>query len=358
MPTYMLRGLTLDGLDDQILDLVDDAVDRALSHDPLALNLYLTMHSKTLPLVEPVFLTADFLNLVGLSPLAQIPLRLANALMPALRILTDIGYSNVVRNPDGTYTRDFTNADVETPFMSFANINYGLAAVDAFNAFLGGVHKEFFSGNPTASGPNVLKNLLEALLAGDLLGGTPSTPSTPSAPGGTPSAPANPLGALLGGLTGAVNGLLGGLLGGLFGGLGNSVAPANILASQSVGETPDLNPTFSRLSISAGAADETAPPQVIQPTRRSPRPRATQARLSPPRTRTRTPRKPLLLSRRLPRRSPPRRSPPRRSLRGGPCRGEASRGSDDRAQARQAGGRGRARAVAGQHVEDAEAREG
>ena len=82
--------------------------------------------------------------------------------------------------------------------MSFANINYGLAAGDAFNAFLGGVHKEFFSGNPTASGPNVLKNLLEALLAGDLLGGTPSTPG---APGGTPSAPANPLGALLGGLT-------------------------------------------------------------------------------------------------------------------------------------------------------------
>jgi hypothetical protein len=179
MPTYMLRGLTLEGLDDQIIDGIDDAVELSLlTGDPLALNLYLTLQSKMLPLVEPLFLAADFLNLVGLSPLAQIPLRLANALMPALRILTDVGYSNVVQNADGTYTRDFTNADAETPFMSFANINYGRVLGDAFGAFVGGVQKEFFSGNPTASGPNVLKNLLDALLSGDLASDAADIPDT------------------------------------------------------------------------------------------------------------------------------------------------------------------------------------
>jgi hypothetical protein len=252
MPTYMLRGLTLDGLDEQILDLVGDAVDEALElDDPLALNIYLTLQSKALPLVEPLFLAADFLNLVGLSPLAQIPMRIANALMPALTILTNIGYSNVVRNPDGTYTRDFTNAGVETPFFSFANIDYGRALVDTFGALVGGVQKEFFSGNPTPSGPNVLKNLLDALLGGDLLGGTASS-GTPAVPGVTPPTTGNPLGDLLGGLLGGVGGLLGGLLGG---GLGNSIAPTGILASEA-GDIPDANATFSRISIPAGAEAE------------------------------------------------------------------------------------------------------
>ncbi|HET7740501.1 MAG TPA: AAA family ATPase [Mycobacterium sp.] len=249
MPTYMLRGLTLEGLDDQLIDLVGDAVDEALDlDDPLALNIYLTLQSKALPLVEPLFLAADFLNLVGLGLLAQIPMRIANALMPALTILTNIGYSNVVRNPDGTYTRDFTNAGVETPFFSFANIDYGRALVDTFGALVGGIQKEFFSGNPTPSGPNVLKNLLDALLGGDLLGGT-SAAGTPQVPGGTPSAPGNPLGDLLGGVIGGV----GGLLGGLFGGLGNSVAPAAISAESEIGDVPDLNATFSRISVPAGA---------------------------------------------------------------------------------------------------------
>lgn len=111
-PTYMLRGLNLDvdGLTEQILAGVGAAVDGIDPLDPnsaLAINLYLTLHSATLPMLEPLYLTSDVLNIVGLHPLAQIPMRLANALAPALRILTDVGYANTVRNEDGTYTRDF-----------------------------------------------------------------------------------------------------------------------------------------------------------------------------------------------------------------------------------------------------------
>ncbi|MDT5387570.1 MAG: hypothetical protein QOE04_1211, partial [Mycobacterium sp.] len=81
LPTYMLRGLSLDGLDDQILGQVGGLVQDALDQNkPLALNVYLTLHSATSPMLEPLYLAADFLNLVGLGPLAQIPMRLANAL--------------------------------------------------------------------------------------------------------------------------------------------------------------------------------------------------------------------------------------------------------------------------------------
>ncbi|WP_176749542.1 hypothetical protein [Mycolicibacterium grossiae] len=248
-PTYMLRGLTLEGLDDDILELVQNALNEATSPtDPLALNLYLTLQSKTLPMLEPLYLASDFLNVVGLSPLAQIPMRIANALAPALSILTNIGYANVVQNPDGTYTRDFTDANVETPFLSFANIDYGRALGDAFNAFVGGIQKEFFSGNPTAAGPNVLQNLITALFDGSLLGGTGGT-------GGIVGGLGNPLGGLGGlvnGLTGVINNLVGGLLGGLgLGGLGAGASTLN--AARTVSDVPDANARFSALRLPAGA---------------------------------------------------------------------------------------------------------
>ncbi|MDT5190590.1 MAG: hypothetical protein QOI28_2841, partial [Mycobacterium sp.] len=149
LPTYMLRGLSLDGLDDQILGQVGDLVQDALDQNkPLALNVYLTLHSATSPMLEPLYLAADFLNLVGLGPLAQIPMRLANALAPAMNTLTNIGYANVIQNPDGTYTRDFSNAGTETPFLSFADIDYGRVPGDVINQLIGGFTKEFFSANP------------------------------------------------------------------------------------------------------------------------------------------------------------------------------------------------------------------
>ncbi|MBJ7339381.1 hypothetical protein [Mycolicibacterium sp.] len=191
-PTYLLRGLNLDldGLGQQILGQVGDLVDESvLKGNPLALNVYLTLHSATLPLLEPLYLASDFLNIVGLAPLAQIPMRIANALAPALRILTDVGYSNVVRNPDGTYTRDFSQAGTETPFLSFPNLDPGLVLSDTINALIGGIQKEL-GPNPTPNTPNVLANLLNALLSGNPLGGLAglTTPLAASTPVATPSA--------------------------------------------------------------------------------------------------------------------------------------------------------------------------
>jgi hypothetical protein len=252
LPTYMLRGLSLDNLGDQILGQVGDLVDDSVaSGKPLSLNVYLTLHSATLPMLEPLYLASDFLNIVGLSPLAAIPMKLANALAPALSILTNIGYANVTRNADGTYTRDFTNAGTETPFMSFADIDYSKVPGDVINQLIGGFTKEFFSGSPTPNTPNVLSNLLNALLGGGLGGILPG--STP-APGGTGAT--NPLGGL-----GDVLGGLGGLLGGILGGLGIGAAAAPLATeNQTASDVPEVNAAFSRLSISGGATDETTTP--------------------------------------------------------------------------------------------------
>ena len=184
-PTYMLRGLDLDlgGLTGQILKGVNDALGGINPLDPdsaVAINLYLTLHSSTLPLLEPLYLTSDVLNVVGLHPLAQIPMRLANALAPALRILTDVGYANTVRNEDGTYTRDFDNAGTEVPFMSFPKLDPGLVLNDAFKALVAGFQKEL-GPNPTPGTPNVLANLINALRKGGLLDNLLNLITPPSA---------------------------------------------------------------------------------------------------------------------------------------------------------------------------------
>jgi hypothetical protein len=255
MPTYMLRGLSLDGLEDQVLGQVSDLVAESVaSGNPLALNVYLTLHSATSPSLEPLYLASDLLNLVGLAPLAAIPMKLANALAPAINTLVNIGYANVTRNPDGTYTRDFTNAGTETPFLSFPDLDFGKVPGDVINQLIGGFTKEFFSANPTPNTPNVLANLLKALLGGGLsgiLGGTSS------APGGTSTA-SNPLG----GLTSLLNNLLGGLLGGT-----SPLAAPQTTAALTASSVPATNTRMLSLSAtdeaksdSTAAAEETKDP--------------------------------------------------------------------------------------------------
>ena len=249
LPTYMLRGLSLEGLGDEIVDQTLDAVGNVGEGNPLALNIYLTLNSATLPVLEPLYLAADVLNIVGLSPLAQIPMRIANALAPALGILTDVGYGNVTRNPDGTYTRDFTNAGDEVPFLSFPNLNPLQVLADTFTALVGGIQKEL-GPNPTPGTPNALKTLLDAILGGNLGGllgaGGTGTGGTGTGTGGTSTG--NPLTDLLNNVLGS--GGLGGLLGGLFGG--------GLLGQQSITSVPDANARMVSLAAEVPAEEAAA----------------------------------------------------------------------------------------------------
>ncbi len=139
--TYILRGLTLDTILNQVGgDEVGDAVGNVTAGNPLALNLYLTLPAKTLPLLEPLYLTGDVLNAVSFGTLGTLPIRLANALTPALTSLVNLGYTDVVRNADGTYTRTLTDADTPpTPFMTFPHVNPGQAVNDVIKSLVKGV---------------------------------------------------------------------------------------------------------------------------------------------------------------------------------------------------------------------------
>jgi len=106
---------------------------------------------------------------------------LANAFAPALTSLTNLGYTDAVRNPDGTYTRTLDEAGVPTPFMSFPNVDWGLVPGDIINSLVKGFQKEFLSGNPTPGTPNAITGLLKLLTGilgplgglGDILDGLP-----------------------------------------------------------------------------------------------------------------------------------------------------------------------------------------
>ena len=236
-PTYVQRGSSRDGLAEQLTPQLAAALAAVGPDDPLALNLYLTLHSSTLPMLEPLYLMSDVLNIVGLSPLAAIPMRLANALAPALTTLTNIGYANVVQNADGTYTRDFSTAGTETPFMSFPGIDYGRVPNDVITQLVGGFQKEFFSGQPSPDTPNALAILLHAL-PGD--GGTPAP---------------NPLG----GLGDLLNSVLGALLGNVFGALNPQAAQqTQALTASSV---PSSSARMASLAATSptGPTDENAP---------------------------------------------------------------------------------------------------
>lgn len=173
LPTYLLRGIDTSNLTPQLVEQIEAALQRATNlNEPLALNLYLTLATNSLPVLEPLYLTADALNLVSFGTLGIPFQRIANALAPALTSLTNLGYTDVVRNPDGTYTRTLDEAGVPTPFMSFPDVNWGLVPGDVINSLIKGIQKEFFSGNPTPGTPNAITGLLK-LLTGvlDPLGG-------------------------------------------------------------------------------------------------------------------------------------------------------------------------------------------
>ncbi|MBP1818468.1 ATPase [Mycobacterium sp. OAE908] len=180
LPTYLLRGIDTSNLTPQLLEQIQAALQRTTDlNEPLSLNLYLTLATNSLPLLEPLYLAADVMNLATFGALPNPFERLANALAPALTSLTNLGYTDVVRNPDGTYTRTLDEAGVPTPFLSFPDVNWGLVPGDIITSLVNGFQKEFLSGNPTPGTPNAITGLLKLLTGvldplgglGDILGG-------------------------------------------------------------------------------------------------------------------------------------------------------------------------------------------
>ena len=167
LPTYILRGLTLDTVTEQLTSQLDDILGGVLT-GPLKINLYLTIPSATLPLLEPLYLLSDLTSVLTLGMGAVNPFSmLANAVAPALASAINLGYTDAVFNPvTGAYERTLTDAGTPTGFFSFPNVDWGHAVGVILNQLVQGIQKEFFSGNPTAATPNVLTNLLGFLTGG------------------------------------------------------------------------------------------------------------------------------------------------------------------------------------------------
>jgi hypothetical protein len=172
LPTYILRGVDMSNLTPQLETQLKDILAN-IGTDPLALNLYLTMPVNSLPLLEPLYLLTDLTNLLTLGAFPNPLGTLANALAPALTSLVNLGYTDVVRMPDGSYVRTLDQAGDPTAFMSFPDVNWAQVPGDIFNQLTKGFQKEFFSGNPTPGTPNAITGvfkLLSSILGGGGLG--------------------------------------------------------------------------------------------------------------------------------------------------------------------------------------------
>jgi PE-PPE domain len=177
-PTYILRGLTLAGaleaLSDQSSPQIAEALAGVAAGDPLALNLYLTLPTDSLPLLEPIRLPVDFLNLVTG---ANFNNPLATALDPALKILTNLGFTDV--DQENGYERTLDQADVITPFGTLpSNVDWNRVPGDVFAALLTGIEQAVQEGiispTPVDNPLRTIVNLIESLVNG---GGTAGAPA-------------------------------------------------------------------------------------------------------------------------------------------------------------------------------------
>jgi hypothetical protein len=320
LPTYLLRGIDTSNLTPQLTSQIEQALANATNlNQPLALNLYLTLPTNSLPLLEPLYLAADVENLATFGALPNVFEKLANALAPALTSLVNLGYTDVVRNPDGTYTRTLDDAGVPTPFLSFPDVNWGQVPGDVINSLINGFKKEFFSSNPTPGTPNAVTGLLKLLTGvlnplgglGSILGGlnltqavtqqvstlaaneipsadakavtlstdtagdtsttpkhaaadTGSTTSTTSSSTTTkPASPKSPVGEVLGGATQAAAGVVGAVThdvtGGIAGALKGLTAKKSTATTAKTATTPKTDSAKDSTDSASGGATHKAP---------------------------------------------------------------------------------------------------
>ena len=146
--------------------------------------------------------------------------------------LVNLGYTDVVRNADGTYSRTLDDAATPTPFFSFPNVNWQKVPADIMNSLVAGFKKEFFSANPTAAPDNAVEALIK-LLTGGKLGSF------------------NPLGGLAGTVQNLLNGVLG-TLGGLTQGatVNSLAAKEGVVSPTAATDIPSTTPKLAPLSAS------------------------------------------------------------------------------------------------------------
>lgn len=147
--TNLLGGVEVkgDAPNDVLVNVGAILAGTAIDVTPAGGSYYLTAVPNDLALLEPMRLPVRVINAVTGWNLDT---PLADAIQPALQILVDIGYSDVVREPDGTYHRTYDTAGVPTPLLSEFPLDspadYLRVPGDVARALVRGFHDEFWPG--------------------------------------------------------------------------------------------------------------------------------------------------------------------------------------------------------------------
>ncbi len=163
-PTYLLRGLSVLGTTESMLEQLDPQLEKILGDvlggEALAINLYLTLPMDTLPLLEPLYLATDFINLF--TPGFDVNNPIATALNPVLTSLVNLGYTDVYwDDAKGQYDRTLLEADIPTGFGTLpADVNWLEVPGNLFASLVRGVQDAFEEGLIGPEGSNVLRTLL------------------------------------------------------------------------------------------------------------------------------------------------------------------------------------------------------
>lgn len=163
-PTYLLRGLSALGTTESMLEQLDPQLEKILGDvlggEALAINLYLTLPMDTLPLLEPLYLATDFINLF--TPGFDVNNPIATALNPVLTSLVNLGYTDVYwDDAKGQYDRSLLEADIPTGFGTLpADVNWLEVPGNLFASLVRGVQDAFEEGLIGPEGSNVLRTLL------------------------------------------------------------------------------------------------------------------------------------------------------------------------------------------------------
>ena len=168
LPTYMLRGLDGAAALGQVGTALESLVGGLTSEGAVDPNIYLTVAAKTLPLLEPMYLVGDVLNMVGLHPLAGVVGGLARALSPALTSLVNLGYSDAYWNPaTGQYERTLDSAAQQVQFGTLPHIDWAQVVPNIVTSLVKGFKTAFTANN---SVPNALEQVGSLLSGGGING--------------------------------------------------------------------------------------------------------------------------------------------------------------------------------------------
>ncbi|WP_082022585.1 PE-PPE domain-containing protein [Mycolicibacterium setense] len=149
--TNLLGGVEIEGdaPNDVLLNVGAILAGNLIDVTPTGGSYYLTAVPNDLALLEPMRLPVRVINAVTGWNLDT---PLADAIQPAVQILVDIGYSDVVREPDGTYHRTYDTAGDPTPLLSEFPLDspadYLRVPGDVARALVRGFRDEFLPGAP------------------------------------------------------------------------------------------------------------------------------------------------------------------------------------------------------------------